>query len=118
MGICPRCYRAHSGVCGIPGIGVRIGIGGTGIGGARTSSRQSDVYPLHSEAKAKPKKRKLTKHGLEEMLDWGMEQEQKCRGMLKVLPPELPEYQQLLEKLEQVIAVNEQVRRQLAARRT
>gem|GEM_PF-4476703 len=34
---CPRCGRTHNGICGIPGIGVKIGLGGVGIG--RTSSK-------------------------------------------------------------------------------
>ena len=88
----------------------------------RRATTTSDTYPIHEVKQnarqgGKPGKVKLTKHGLEEMLDWGLEQEEKCKQMLKVLVPEMEEYQQILEKLEKCISVNEQVRQQIAAKR-
>jgi len=110
---CPRCGRTHSGVCGIPGIGVRIGIGGVGIGGMRRHSDSS--HPVHT--KPKTKKTWLTKHGLEAMLSWGFDQEKICTEMLKQLSPEMPEYQQILERLDKVMATIEQVKKQISARK-
>ena len=117
MSLCPRCGRGHRGVCGIPSIGVRIGIGGVGVGGARRTSRQPDAYSLNADVKPKPRRRRLTRHGLEEMLDWGMQQERKCKEMLKLLPHSLPEYEEMLGRLDRIMAVNEQVKKQLAERR-
>ena len=109
--ICPRCGRQHSGICGIPSIGIRIGIGGTGI---RRQETTSNRFPIHT----KPSSRiKLTKHGLEEMLDWGIEQEKKCMNMLKVLPSEMKEYNQILERLDKVWEVNAQIKKQILAKK-
>jgi len=46
-----------------------------------------------------------------------MEQERQTVETLKVLPPEMPEYQQLLERLDKVIDGNRQLRGQIALRR-
>lgn len=110
---CPKCGRSHSGsVCGIPGIGVRIGIGGIG-----TARRQStSTYPIKTKSSLKPKI-KLTGRGLEEMLTWGMAEERKCLEMIKAMPPEMPEYNTVLETLDKAMAVNEQIRKQIALRR-
>jgi len=77
----------------------------------------SDSYPI-SVRSGKPKQRtRVTKGGLEELLDWCMEQERQTVETLKVLPPEMPEYQQLLERLDKVIDGNRQLRGQIALRR-
>lgn len=115
MASCPRCGRSHSGpICGIPSIGVRIGIGGAGLG--KGSPASADSYPIHTVPKAKRRLR-LTKHGLAEMLDWGLEQEQKCQEMLKTLPSSLPEYDKVLERLDRVKEVIASIRKQLAERK-
>lgn len=75
-----------------------------------------DSYPI-SVGSEKPKQRtQLTKRGLQELLNWGTEQERNIVEMLKVLPAETPEYQQLLEHLDKVIETNRQVRVQIALR--
>ena len=113
---CPRCGRPHSGICGIPGMGVRIATG-AGSRPIRRRSSMTDSYSIDAKpAKAKPK-RWLTKHGLEELLDWGLEQERKCKEMLKALPSEMEEYQTILERLDKAMEVNEQIRKQIAVKR-
>lgn len=115
--LCPRCGRHRSGVYGIPGNGVRIGTGTTTVRAARGRTPVPDSYPI-SVRSGKPKQRtRVTRRGLEELLDWCMEQERKIVEMPKVLPPEMPEYQQLLERLDKVIDGNRQVRAQIALRR-
>ena len=75
-------------------------------------ARESGAFPIHTVPKhSKPR---LTKGGLEELLAWGLEQEKKCREMLKALSPGMAEYEQLLERLDKVVATNEQVKKQLA----
>ena len=115
--ICPRCGRLHSGVCGIPGNGVMVASGTTGVRAVRGRTPVMDSYSVTVEPK-KPKQRtRLTKSSLEELLDWGMEQERKMVEMIKVLPSEMPEYQQLLERLDKIVEANRQVRVQIALRR-
>ena len=59
-----------------------------------------DSYPFSVEEGKPKQKPRLTKRGLEELLDWGMEQERKCQEMLRLLPPGMSEYQRLLERLD------------------
>jgi len=114
--ICPRCRRHHSGACGIPSIGVMIGAGTVRVRAEGGRATVPDSYPI-SASPGKRKQRALpNRGGLEELLVWGMEQEQKIVEMLKVLPPDIPTYQQLLERLDRVIEVNRQVRAQIALR--
>ena len=105
---CSRCGRVHSGVCGIPPIGVRIGIGGTGIQRVR---QPSSNFPIHTKPKeaAKP----FTKHGLENLLAWGLREEQKVKDLLKSIPGDMPEYDELIKKLDQLAYILAQIRRQL-----
>ena len=111
---CPRCGRTHSGVCGIPGVGVKVGIGGVGI--RRTNSQVNpDGYHIQNLA---PQRKKMgsTRAVLEEMLDWGHKEQQKCLDMLKKLPHEMPEYTQLLERHDKLTAIIHQLKVQLAAK--
>jgi len=94
-----------------------IGAGTTGLRAARERTPSSDSYPI-TVSSGKPEQRtRANKHGLEELLAWGSEQERKIVELLKALPPEIPTYQQLLERLDRVIEVNRQVRAQIALRR-
>ena len=102
--VCPRCGRQHSGVCGIPSEHSRT-----------RQETTSNKFSIHTNPK--PLRTKLTKHGLEEMLDWGLEQEKKCEEMLKALSVEMEEYNQILERLDKVWTVNEQIKRQLVAKK-
>jgi len=113
--MCPRCGRHHNGVCGIPGVGVKIGIGGVGI--RRTNSQiNPDAYPIQN---VPPKRKKMgsTRAVLEEMLYWGFNEQQKCLDVLKKLPYELPEYSRVLEEYDKLTAVIHQLKVQLAASR-
>lgn len=47
---------------------------------------------------------------LQKLLDEGTEKEAECRALLKALPPSLPEYQLVLEKLYKLIEINHQIR--------
>lgn len=114
---CSRCGREHSGVCGIPSIGVRIGIGGVGIGGQRAGSR-SDAYPLNTSSRPKSKpRRKLSHRTLEDILAWGEANEKMVMAVLKALPFELPEYDAALASLEKLQATLTIIRQQLASRK-
>lgn len=116
--LCPRCGRPHSGACGIPGNGIRIGAGTTAVRAAGGRALVPDSYPI-SVSSGKPKQRtQLAKHGLHELLNWGTEQERRIVETLRVLPSDMPEYQQLLERLDKVIETNYQVRVQIALRKT
>lgn len=113
--MCPRCGRHHNGVCGIPGVGVKMGIGGVGI--RRTNSQiNPDAYPIQN---VPPKRKKMgsTRAVLEEMLYWGFNEQQKCLDVLKKLPHELPEYTRVLEEYDKLTAVIHQLKVQLAAGR-
>ena len=39
---------------------------------------------------------------LAKLLEWGKQEEQKCIDLLKVLPPELPEYGEVLSSLDEI----------------
>ncbi|KPJ52615.1 MAG: hypothetical protein AMJ37_02550 [Dehalococcoidia bacterium DG_18] len=115
--ICPRCGRPHSGACGIPSNGVRVGAGATAVRAVGARTLVPDSYPI-SVGPVKPKQStQLTKRVLHELLNWGVEQERKTVEMLRVLPSEMPEYEQLLEHLDKVIETNRQVRVQIALRK-
>lgn len=62
-------------------------------------------------------RRKLSPQTLEALLAWGVKEEQKLTALLKVLPPELPEYDMTLTALEKVQGTLGTIRRQLASRR-
>jgi hypothetical protein len=111
---CPRCGRTHSGICGIPGVGVKIGTGGVGIRRAN-SQIDPDAY-LIRDVPSKRKKMGSSMAVLEEMLDWGCKEQEGCLDMLRKLPHEMPEYTQLLEKHDKLTAVIHQLKVQLAAR--
>lgn len=118
-GRCPRCGRGHSGVvCGIPSIGVRIGIGGVGIGGTRVGglgtggAAPKQVTKQRASPKEAALKSKAKRH-LEGMLAWSEGERQKVLEMLKVIPPEMGEYMQLVERLEKLEQVLKQARLQL-----
>ena len=116
--LCPMCGRHHSGLCGIPRIGVKIGAGTTGARAVRGQTPVPDSYSVSARSGKSKQGAQLAKRSLEELLDWGMEQERNTAQMLKVLPSEMPEYQQLLERLDRVISTNHQVRAQIALRRS
>jgi len=73
----------------------------------------SDLYHIQGKPTAKKRPDKGT---VQKLLTWGQEVEQRCINVLRMLSPELPEYNEVLEKLGKLQKVLEQVKRQLAAR--
>ncbi len=72
----------------------------------------SDSHHIQGKPTAKKRPGKGT---LEKLLTWGQEEEQRCINLLRTLSPELPEYNEMLEKLGKLQKVLEQVKRQLAS---
>ncbi len=72
----------------------------------------SDLYHIQGKPTAKKRPGKGT---LQKLLTWGQEEEQRCINVLRMLSPELPEYNEVLEKLGKLQKVLEQVKRQLAS---
>ena len=91
MKICPKCQRTHSGICGIPP-GVTLGFGAR-IGGIGTVTQSENII------KGKPKQKPKSASFLMEMLKQARGQEKKISDMLKVGPTELPEFDDLLDRL-------------------
>ena len=94
MAICQRCGRGHSGICGIPP-GVTLGFG------ARIGSSSS-----RSNQPGKPRQKPKSANFLKGMLQEAKAHEKKLNDMLKVTLVNLPEYDDLLDrlgKLEQLI---------------
>jgi len=88
-------------------------MGGSGI--RRAISSQQEGFTLND----RPGKGKHppSKHILEGLLKWGLEQEKEAIEMLKALPPEVEEHQQLLERLDKLQDVIHQVKIQIMVRR-
>ena len=112
MNPCPKCDRNHSGVCGIPagvtrGFGARVG--GVGIGGA--GPRAAPGERTHPKA-AKPNTRIL-----EGMLSQAEGHLGKVMEMLKVLPAEMPEFADLLDRETKLSHLIQQVIGQISAAR-
>lgn len=102
---CPRCSRAHGGICGIPGIGVRIGIGGVGIPRRQPTS----AFPIHT----KPKSIRKGTAVLEKLLMGARIQEKNVAHMLSVIPSNMPEYDLLLDRLAKIEQLIFQLNRQI-----
>jgi len=105
MNRCPKCQRAHSGICGIPP-GVTLGFGAR-VGGSTRSNP-----PI----KGKPRVNKLGVLVLKEMLRQARTHEKKIADMLKIIPVELPEYDLLLDRLAKVEALILQLNKQIIER--
>jgi len=105
---CSRCGRAHSGICGIPGIGVRIGIGGAGI----PRRQPATASPIHT----KPKSAKKGVGVLKKLLEEARIQEKNVAHMMTVIPPELPEFDDLMDRLGKIERLILQLNQQIIAR--
>ena len=113
MSICTRCHRAHSGICGIPP-GVVLGFGAR-IGGARINSR--DTLTGFSAGSKQDARTKRSSTGLlEHLLEQSKAQEKKVLDMLKVVPSEMAEYVELVDRLDKVQTLIHQLEGQLAER--
>ena len=108
ISLCLKCHRVHSGICGIPaGVVLRFG--------ARVGNiRQSRSSP--SPAQGKPKVKKPGTTVLKEMLLQAHIQEKKVFDLLKVLPFELPEYTELMDRASKLEQLIDQLNRQLIER--
>lgn len=114
MSACPRCNRTHSGLCGIPA-GVTLGFGarisGVGIGGVRQKRLGTKVDH------GKPKAARIDTVVLEEMLAAGRKQYEKVLEMLKLIPSEMLEYTELLDREGKLTHLIKQIEGQIAAAR-
>lgn len=111
MSRCPKCGRGHSGVCGIPP-GVTLGFGAR-MGGVSGVGR--DTATLVSQGK--PKRKSPSTAVLESLLAHAREHQGKVQDMLAVLPAELPEYVELLDRESRLNAIVRQLIGQIAARK-
>ena len=108
---CPRCHRQHRGPCGIPPLGVRVGMGlGVGGGVGKPSAYEEPVQAARARAEARGE-RLLNLRGqqrLKGLLEWGREHEAILTELLAASPSD-----ELMGKLEQVQAVIQQTMDQL-----
>lgn len=108
MAPCPRCGRYHVGLCGVPP-GVT-----KGFGAKASHARKPDALgPTRSGTFGS--KRPGT-GALKRLLAWGQEEQAKVEGLLNVVLPEMPEYDQLMERLDKLQHTVAQARLQLADR--
>ena len=105
---CPRCGRNHSGICGIPA-GVTLGFGAR-VGGVGSSSRSNQ--PI----KGKPKPAKKGVSVLKKLLEEARIQEKNVAHMMTVIPPELPEFDDLMDRLGKIEKLILQLNQQIIAR--
>lgn len=103
MNQCKRCGRIHKGICGIPA-GVTKGFGAR-VGGIKNIHKFDPVT-----------KTKLGTDTLQGMLAWGEKEKAALLGMLKVIPHDMEEYNELLAKLEKLDATLVQIRLQLVVK--
>ena len=107
----PKPIEANGNI--IRHIGVRIGPRVSNRPATRRSSGASESYRIQGRPITEKSPGKGT---LEQLLTWGQQEEQRCINLLRTLPAELPEYNQVLEKLGKLQDVLAQVKRQLAAK--
>ena len=105
---CPRCGRNHSGICGIPA-GVTLGFGAR-VGGVGSSSRSNQ--PI----KGKPKSIRKGVNVLKKLLEEARIQEKNVAHMMTVIPPELPEFDDLMDRLGKIERLILQLNQQIIAR--
>ena len=105
MRFCPKCHRAHSGICGIPA-GVTLGFG----------ARVGGVSQSEFAVEGKPKPVKKSVNVLKKLLEEARIQEKNVAHMLTVVPHELPEYDDLLDRLGKVEKLILQLNKQIIER--
>ena len=109
ISLCLKCHRGHRGVCGIPPRTILLSTGfGARIGGI---SKTPD-----KEIKGKPKNKKPGTAVLKEMLVQSHIQVKAVMKMMRVLPPELEEYNMLLDRLGKLESLILQLNRQIISR--
>ena len=102
---CPKCHRAHGGICGIPA-GVTLGFG------ARAGSSSRSTQPIQG----KPKSAKLGTSVLKKLLEEARIWEKDVAHLMTVIPSELPEYDDLLDRLGNLEHLILQLNRQIIER--
>lgn len=117
MEYCPRCGRRHTGICGIPGyprvngiptVGHREVMLESGSRSSTASRRRGTDFVIHTKERTYQRTYHKMNNSLEKLLNWGKEEERKCLELLKILPPEVEEYQEVMEKLDKLqIAVKQ-----------
>ena len=105
---CSKCGRSHTGICGIPA-GVTRGFGAR-IGGIRKDGE----YRMNVKAGAKSEK--VSSDLLDKLLGMAREHETKLKAMLTALPPVMPEYDELQQRLDKILGIIETLNRQIAGR--
>ena len=108
MNQCPRCGRNHSGICGMPA-GIGLGFGAR-IGGISSSSQSNQLIKGRSKQKLK------STSFLKEMLRQARTHEKKIADMMKIIPVELPEYDDLMDSLGKIEKLILQLNRQIIER--
>ena len=104
---CPRCLRYHNPpLCSIPPRQTRIQTG------LRTGFFTTQDYEIEAP-KFRVRVSKPKRSILPGLLDYSLELKSRCEEMLKVLPPELDEYQKLVEKADQLDRLIGQVKVQM-----
>ena len=79
--------------------------------------RPADITEPYCIPSKPTAKKRLCKGTLDRLLTWGQQEEQRCINVLRTMSPDLPEYDEVLEKFSKLQQVLDQVKRQLAAGR-
>ena len=108
MNSCPKCGRGHTGICGIPP-GVTKGYG------ARRVPRDAEGQAVKHD---KPGSAKLGTAILDKLLAGAQEQYNKIQSMLKVIPYELPEFSELLDREGKLDTLIKQLFQQIGERKS
>ena len=77
--------------------------------------RPADIAEPYCIPSKPTAKKRLCKGTLDRLLTWGQQEEQRCINVLRTISPDLPEYDEVLEKFSKLQRVLDQVKRQLAA---
>ena len=77
--------------------------------------RPADIAEPYCIPRKPTAKKRLCNGTLDRLLAWGQQEEQRCINVLRTMSPDLPEYDEVLEKLSKLQQVLDQVKRQLAA---
>jgi len=96
---CPRCDRSHSGPCGIPRIGVRIGMSG------RTRPTQDtsfDVQPFKPKGKRPATRPSVNNTVQAQVIAQARSREKELQEILRGIPFDLPVYNTVMDRLDKV----------------
>ena len=77
--------------------------------------RPADIAEPYCIPSKPTAKKRLCNGTLDRLLTWGQQEEQRCINVLRTMSPDVPEYDEVLEKFSKLQQVLDQVKRQLAA---